>query len=171
MLKPQDIVVTAKLAVTTDPFTLKRLAAELGMSVSEVHAGIRRARVSRLVVQNQRGKGPVVHRAAFLELLVHGVRYVYPAERGRITRGIVTADAAPILASAFGPTSELPPVWPHPEGTSRGQTLVPLYRSVPKAALRDPRLYDLLALIDAMRDGGARIRGVASERLQRMLAT
>lgn len=161
---------TAKIAVTTGDFTLKRLATELGMSVSEVHAGIRRARTSHLVVDRPGRKGPGVHRSAFLELLVHGVRYVFPAERGRITRGILTADAAPVLASAFAPTTEPPPVWPHPHGTARGQSFTPLYPSVPDAALRDPALYDLIALIDAMRDGGARIRGVAGDRLKKVLS-
>ena len=37
----------------------------------------------------------------------------------------------------------------------------PLYKNVPTAARRDPKLYELLALVDAIRDGRAR-----DERLQ-----
>jgi hypothetical protein len=51
-------------------------------------------------------------------------------------------------------------VWPFPEGEHRGVTLEPLYKSAP-AALRDPFLYELLALIDALREGRVRERKLA----------
>ena len=43
--------------------------------------------------------------------------------------------------------------------------LGPLYRTVPAAALRDPILYELLALVDALRDGRARERQLAAQEL------
>lgn len=51
----------------------------------------------------------------------------------------------------------------------RGYALSPLYRSVPKAVERDPRLYELLALVDAVRDGRARERELAVKELSRRL--
>ena len=60
-------------------------------------------------------------------------------------------------------------VWPFPEGQHRGVTLEPLYRTVPAAALRDPFLYELLALIDALRDGRAHERELAERELFRRL--
>ena len=65
---------------------------------------------------------------------------------------------------------ETPPVWPHPNGTSRGEGLVPLYRSVPDAALRDPTLYEWLALIDAVRSGRARERQLAVAEIESRLS-
>jgi hypothetical protein len=62
------------------------------------------------------------------------------------------------------------PVWPDPEGEVRGEELRPLYRSVPEAARRDPALYELLALVDAIRAGRARERTIAIEELKRRLA-
>jgi hypothetical protein len=66
---------------------------------------------------------------------------------------------------ASGETKELPPVWPDPEGKIRGYSLEPLFRSVPYAARRDPQLYELLALVDALREGRARERNFAAEEL------
>ena len=53
------------------------------------------------------------------------------------------------------------PVWPDKDGTVRGETLYPLYPSVPQAALRNPALYELLALFDAIRAGSAREHALA----------
>ena len=48
----------------------------------------------------------------------------------------------------------------------------PLYKSVPQAALRDSKLYQLLALVDAIRDGRASERKIAERDLaQRLRAT
>ena len=43
--------------------------------------------------------------------------------------------------------------------------LEPLYKTAPAAALRDPTLYELLALVDAIRDGRARERKIAEQEL------
>ncbi len=61
---------------------------------------------------------------------------------------------------------EPPPVWPDPEGQVRGYEFSPLYSSVPRACEIDHRLYELLALIDAIRDGRARERKIAIEEIQ-----
>jgi hypothetical protein len=57
----------------------------------------------------------------------------------------------------------------HPEGKSRGIALAPLYKTVPIAALRDPLLYEKLALVDALRDGRTRERKLAEEELKKLL--
>jgi hypothetical protein len=43
--------------------------------------------------------------------------------------------------------------------------LAPLYPTVPEAALRDERLYAILALFDAVRSGQARERNIAQKKL------
>jgi hypothetical protein len=69
-------------------------------------------------------------------------------------------------------SNDLPPVWPWHEGNTRGVGLEPLYKSVPQAALRDPKLYQFLALVDAIRDGRARERKIAERDLvHRLRAT
>jgi hypothetical protein len=61
---------------------------------------------------------------------------------------------------------EPPPVWPDPEGPVRGYALSPLYSSVPNACKVDSKLYELLALVDAIRDGRARERDIAVKEIQ-----
>jgi hypothetical protein len=46
----------------------------------------------------------------------------------------------------------------------------PLHESVPRAVEHDPQLYELLALVDAMRVGDARVRGLAAALLHARLA-
>ena len=59
------------------------------------------------------------------------------------------------------------------DGSVRGLTLEPLHKAAPKAARQDPMLYELLALIDALRDGRVRERHIAEReltaRLRRLL--
>ena len=80
-------------------------------------------------------------------------------------RGVATSSAAEPLKSEIATSNDLPPVWPWPDGETRGVSLDPLYKSVPHAALRDPALYQFLALIDAIRDGRARERNLAERDL------
>lgn len=163
MLKPQDILIALKLVSLGDR-RLSRylLAKELGMSASEVHAGMVRLRKCRLLNREERPR-----KSLLLEFLLHGLPYVFPPEHGTITRGIATSYAAPPLNSqiVFDET-DMVPVWPYATGDRRGYALTPLYRSVPEAALKDSELYQLLALTDAVRDGRARERKLAADCLE-----
>ena len=66
--------------------------------------------------------------------------------------------------------AEPPPVWPDADGTVRGIEFSPLYKSVPQAAKRDAKLYQLLALVDAIRGGEGPEREAAVRELQLRLA-
>jgi hypothetical protein len=61
------------------------------------------------------------------------------------------------------------PVWPFEKGSERGYAFLPLYKKAPQAALKDHELYELLALVDALRDGSARERGLAKRELSARL--
>jgi hypothetical protein len=167
-LKPQDVVVVLKLASAgkDKAWTYPTLAVALAMSPSEVHASVRRATQSGLLEPTTR----TVNRQALLEFLVHGVKYAFPAERGGITRGLPTGHAAPPLRDHFRSSSEAPPVWADPEGPVRGEALEPLFRSVPRAARADAKLYEWLALVDAVRAGRARERELAVKELRSRLS-
>jgi len=160
VLKPQDIFILLKLIVwEQQDWTYQGLANALFMSASEVHAGIKRAIASRLMDQNLMA----LQKKALEEFIVHGIQYAFPPIRGDITRGMPTSYAASPLNGYFQVGEELPPVWPDPLGRVRGYELSPLYRSAPKAASIDSLLYELLALIDAIRDGRAREKEIAIE--------
>jgi len=100
------------------------------------------------------------------EFLICCVKYVFPPVHGGPTRGIPTGYAAPPLLHQIVQPGKPPPVWPYSEGPVRGFELTPLYKSVPAAALKDQRLYELLALLDAIRDGRARERRLAEKELR-----
>jgi len=168
-LKPQDILVVLKLvALGQRPWSYAWLAVNLGMSPSQLHSAVRRALAAQLAVKKEDVITP--HIRNLEEFLVHGLRYVFVAEIGRLTRGIPTAYAAPPLDKHFPESAEPPPVWPDPEGTVRGLAFSPLYKLAPQAARSDPALYELLALVDAIRGGRARERDLAIKELGKRLA-
>jgi len=164
-LKPQDIVVLIKLLEYGDqrpPYA--ETARELHLSASEVHAAVQRAKHARLLTGPDKHETP--NKSALEEFLVHGVKYAFPPDRGELTRGMPTAYAAEPLKSRISARNEPPPVWPFPKGKARGYSFAPLYKTVPHAALHDPYLYEMLALIDAIRDGRSRERNIAEEELR-----
>ncbi len=163
LLKPQDILVLLKLAVRgNQDFSYAPLAAELGMSASEVHSAVQRAREAGLIAPDE--VRPLT--APLLEFLVHGLRYVLPLKRGALGRGMPTAHAAAPLRDQIVFGDEPPPVWPDPKGTARGETCEPIYLSVVTAAKKDRKLYECLALVDALRGGRARERKLAETYLR-----
>jgi hypothetical protein len=166
MLKPQDIVVLLKLHLWQgQDWTYESLAKSLDMSNSEVHAALKRCEMATLYnVKSRR-----VHKQPLLEFIIHGLRYVFFAQPGAISRGMPTAHSAPPLNSQLTASSEETYVWSDAEGTVRGQSITPLYKSVPSAAKKDAKLYQLLSIIDALRVGRARDRTLAIKELEQRL--
>ena len=164
VLKPQDVVVALKLSEfqgKRPPFA--QIAEELSISVSEVHAGVKRAQAAHLLHGPELGER--ANCRALEEFLIHGLKYVFPAQHGGMTRGMPTSYAAEPLRKYIMAGDEPLPVWPNPDGPVRGNAFEPLYPSVPQAAKRDSYLYELLALVDAIRDGRARERKIAEKEL------
>jgi DNA-binding Lrp family transcriptional regulator len=168
VLKPQDILVALKLcAYRSRRPSFSQMALDLAMSPSEVHAALKRLKSARLIHGPDLAERPNI--PALEEFLVHGVKYAFPVSRGGITRGVLTSYAAEPLRREIAAGSEPPPVWPCAEGKDRGVSLQPLYKSAPQAALRDPGLYEYLALVDAIRDGRSRERKIAERELSQRL--
>lgn len=173
VLKPQDVVIALKLVAIGDKrWTYVQLYYELYISASEINAGIKRLAQANLVILDHENGNvpPAIIRTALIEFLVHGVKYAYPPVRGELTRGMPTAYAAPPLSKRILRSKEPPPVWPDKDSNVRGYSFAPLYKTVPKAARQDPKLYELLALVDAIRDGRARERKMAERELTKRIA-
>ena len=169
VLKPQDLVVALKLVTLQGAWTsYATLAKQLRLSPFEGHAAAQRLMVARLAAE----RDGVVHPnlAALRLFIIHGAPYAYPPVRGEATIGFPTAHGAAPLKGKVRSSKDSVPVWPHPEGDTRGEALLPLYGKLPLAAREDPSLYELLALFDALRIGQARERDLArrliEERLQ-----
>jgi hypothetical protein len=167
-LKPQDIVVCLKLSVwSCNAWRYDTLALSLGLSASETHAAMQRLREARLLDSTQ--KRPL--KRNFLEMLTGGVKYFYAAKiQGQIT-GMPTAYAAsPLREQLLDLGAGFPsPVWPCPDGEVYGLEIAPLYRTVPWAAQQDPQLYELLALVDAIRMHTPRVSHLAGELLHKRI--
>ena len=163
-LKPQDVVVLVKLlSYQGGRPSMAQVGVDLALSSSEVHAALKRLAASRLISNDLNEGRPLLEPVE--EFLIHAVKYAFPAKRGEVTRGMLTSYAAPPLSAEIAAGSDLPPVWPSPEGEHRGVSLEPLYKTVPIAARRDPCLYEILTLLDALRDGSAREKRLAEKQL------
>lgn len=166
MLKPQDIVVVLKVHNLQDlEWTYSELAHSLHMSSSEVHAALKRCDASGLYDCSSRK----VKKHCLLEFLIHGLKYVFPSQPGPLSRGIPTAHSAEPLKNLLNVNPSDVYVWSYPHGTVRGQSIIPLYRSVPAAVQHDPQLYELLSLVDAIRVGRMREQNLASQELEQRL--
>jgi hypothetical protein len=175
MLKPSDFVVLLKIvALDGQRWTYANLAESLFLSASEVHGAVKRLAESRLLQRDYTGY-PKQQPNAFnpnltfiVEFAIHGAKFCFAPEHLPSGRGMPTGPSAPVFDGVFVPGHE-DIVWPWGEGTKRGPGLKPLYRMAPAAALLDRKLYDMLALFDALRAGRARERGMALTRLPAMI--
>lgn len=186
-IKSQDIVVLLKLVslqeqeerngledIKSDlqgeaPYSVRGLEALLGISKSEINAAIRRSLSTGLAIKDPRSGRPKPNRRNLHGFIVHGLKYVFPAKPGAITRGIATAFAAPMLARLLLSAGDQIHVWPSADGQDQGQSVQPLFRSVPQAVQNDSRLYAYLALVDAVRLGNPREAGLAADLLAERL--
>lgn len=148
---------------------MRNLEMQLGISKSEVNASIQRSLGSGLALRSRASGQLQPNRRNLHEFILHGLKFVFPAKPGGMTRGVPTAFAAPMLHDLLGRGGDYIHVWPFAEGHVMGQAVTPLFRSVPEAVRSDARLYEYLALVDAIRLGGQREWGVAADRLSKRL--
>jgi hypothetical protein len=168
-LRPQDLVVLLRLSLESGPApTYAVLGEEPSLTASEVHAALGRAVMAQLARKDESGKASVV-REALRMFIQHGARYAFPATHGGATRGMPTSYAASPLTEKIVQPNEPAPVWPHKSSTVRGVAFYPLYPTVPEAASRNPALYELLVLFDAVRGGSPRERALALDLLDERL--
>ncbi|MCG1035511.1 hypothetical protein [Polaribacter sargassicola] len=156
IMSPHDIVILLKIAIYGgEQWFQKPLAEDLGISQSEISKSLNRSKYAGLIDS----KGKKVMKLALLEFLQFGLRYIFPQKPGAVVRGIPTSHSAAPLKDKIESTEHY--VWPYAKGIVRGQSIIPLYPSVPEAALKDDKLYELLALVDALRVGRAREKELA----------
>ncbi len=165
ILSPLDILILLKIISLKDKKWLQiDLAETLGISQSEVSKSLKRLKTSWLLAPNN---SIVIMRDNVLEFLRYGVKYSFPQRPGSIVRGIPTAHSAPVLSNEILSSENY--VWPYAKGQTKGQSITPLYPTVPKASLDDKNLYELLALIDAIRIGNAREKELAYKKLKKRI--
>ena len=162
-LQPLDVLVALKLATRPAQQSVRALASALGVPKSSVGVSVLRLKAWQLAAFE--GGQWRINRVRFHDLLEHGIRWLAPAEIGRWVLGLPTAHAARVLALKLPGDSD-PLVIPLDEGPVRGRAGTPLHPAAGLAASKDPKLRDLLALVDAIRIGKAREREVAAAELR-----
>lgn len=159
MLKPVDVgVLLYLLRHPQDSFA--HMSALLGISKSTAHVAVRRLEHAGLIHRHE-GGGASVARDPALEFLQFGAPYAFkptviPRARGVLT-GLAALGPSPGVDAPAGQRA----VWPWRLGTELGVGVEPVVPAAPDLALRDDRLYRLLALFDALRIGDAREREYA----------
>ncbi len=165
VLRPLDLLLMLKLVAHGDrPWTQKQIGNELGVNLADINASVKRCKAARLLNMVDR----TILRRNLEEFVIHGAKYAFPAERGGPTIGLATGFAAPPLSSKII-ADGAKPVWPDSNGPSRGYQFMPLHKAAVNAARYDPKLYELLTLFDAIRDGGARETNMANDELSRRI--
>lgn len=163
-MKPQDIVILFKIiAQGNESWQQLPLADSLFISQSEISQSVARMRYAGLIAEN----GKQVMRLALMDFLHYGISYVFPQHPGAIVRGVATAHSANPLKKRI--VSDEVYVWPSAQGGMRGQAIVPLYHTVPRAIQNDEKLYELLALTDALRVGQKREKELALTELKKRI--
>lgn len=157
--RPIDVVVALQLTITPSAIYAS-LAESVGISVSEAHSSVSRLKQAALLRPDRRS----VAIGSLLDFLKYGLRHAFPPHFGPQALGVPTAHSAPSLSRRLSSTE--PIVWPHTYGTLLGMSLTPLCSSAPVFASSNPRLYELLTLVDSLRIGQSLERTLAEQGLR-----
>ncbi len=158
MVKEADIYVLSGLLARNGQWTYRSLAERLRVPHPVVQRALDRAGSADLYSAGRRE----VNLPQFEEFSLHALRFLAPVELGRIVPGVLAAWAAEPMASEIRSSAdEPPPVWPHAAGELRGQAIEPLHPAAPEAVQGWPELGEILAMLDSLRAGDARVRQVA----------
>jgi len=149
-------------------FSVRGLEADTGISKSQISLSLKRMYDVGLAKIDRKTQLPKANTKALLEFITYGIKYVFPAKEGEITRGIATSIAAPILRGKLMTSGDLPPVWAYAKGKTKGMAVEPLHSNIFKTVQKDKRMYAMLALVDAVRIGHPRERNLALEKLALM---
>ncbi|MEO7522296.1 MAG: MarR family transcriptional regulator [Gemmatimonas sp.] len=162
ILRPFDIGVALRLLLVPED-RYEPLAAALVTSTSAVHRSVARLGLAGICRPSSR----TVARDAFHEFLLHGVRFAFPPMVGPERTGMPTSVAHPTVHQLLRHSTESSPlVWASDLGDEQASSIAPLFAGVPAVASRDPRLHELLAVVDVLRTGSARERKLVGDWLR-----
>lgn len=185
VLKPLDVVVALKLGlnerslrlvrsgelIRAPSSTVRDLAGSLSRSPADLSRSLQRLLNAGLIAErtltdsdqwSHNKKHYSLQRQGLSDLILYGVRYVFPAAKTGFGRGIPTGWNCPLVRSSMVPL-EIPLVWAAAGGEAQGELLEPLYPGVPYASMRDDDLYIMLSMIEVIRTGKPRELKIAKE--------
>lgn len=171
-IKPQDIAILAKLISLTHMkhhkdskmskvvLSQDQLAKQLHISQGEIAKGLSRLRKSKLIFNTD------VNVPAAKEFLIHGFKFVFPMEVGRIGVGVATGSSNEYFKSSFFDNEEAL-VWPHAKGKQRGQIITPLYPGLAEGVLVDNNFYVLMSALEMLRSENKRVIKIGREFIEK----
>lgn len=153
--------------ITHSPsYTARALEQQTGISKTQINISLKHCIEIGLVKLDRKQGVPRANTKALFEFIRYGLKYVFPVRAGELTRGIATGFAAPVLDKSLISAGEHVQVWSYARGNTMGMKVEPLFKTAADAARRDPEMYALLALVDAIRLGQPRERNLAAQLLQ-----
>ena len=163
-LKPQDIALLVKLITKkNNDWTQSELAQELGLSQGEIAKSLNRLKKSGLIYEKK------ANRSAALEILLHAIKYFFPAQLGPMAVGVPTSISSPTHEKMVVQNGDEKYIWPSILGKTRGQTIRPLYPKLAEASLKDKEFYDIMSALEIIRTGRARERKLAEQFLEKRI--
>ena len=138
------------------------LAEEVGISTAEANHSVSRCSVLL-------NPDFTVRQEPFLDLLLYGIPYFIPAQKGAPVAGVPTAWGCALMQAHYAKLGDAPPVWPSESGEVRGMSVSPIYKSAPYVSRDHSRMYLGLAAIDLIRLGRARDVEVAMRVLRSLI--
>jgi len=168
-LKPQDVVLAFVLALDGARFSrsYQGLADFLGMSASEIHAGVRRLKLSALW-SNESLEGRVDTKRLG-NFCIYGLPVWLPGKIGQPTIGFATGESSECLSKQLT-GGEHTLVWPSPSGNVRGLEFPPIHGSCAQLAKLSTASAEVLKVVDGLRSGSARVRRVSESELRKVFA-
>lgn len=160
MLKGRDMLVLFHLLECDQGWSYRSVGNELGLDPAVIHRAVASLGEAGLIDADRNLNRPYIE-----EFLVHAAKFVFPARLGALSRGVATGWGAPPLSALLASSSEPPPVWPSAGGVIRGPAVEPIIDDAVERSERDPGLREWLALVDAIRVGGARDRELAAAQI------
>lgn len=151
-------------------YTARALEQQTGISKSQINLSLNRCYSVGLATKDLHLGIPRVNHKALYEFIVYGLKYVFPARPGALTRGIATSFGAPVLQGKLLSAGDHLLVWPDAYGNTKGLSVEPLFKTAPLAVRQSPEMYALLALVDAIRLGQPRESNLAAELLKERLS-
>lgn len=155
-------------ASVDSPYEIEALCQSLCLARLDIVASIEKLKHAGLLMAG-RSYPLQANSYALMGLAKFAYRYLFPVKPGESKLGMATAHGAhPMNKRLFSAGNRIP-VWPTPSGIVEGYSIDPIHPMVPRAVTHDHVLYELFVLLDSLRLGGARERGVASDLLAEML--
>lgn len=148
-------------------YSLLALEKSTGISKSQISLAIKRCVALKLLFIKD--GIPYVNVHDLFNIIRYAIMFFFPIKKVGLQYGLPISASSLFLNKKILVNKEYPMVWAYTKGNVWGEAIEPIYPTAPAAALKDPILYELLVLVDAIRANNPREKMVAINELERIL--